>query len=82
MLQVKDTKFFNEINTFFTDGENPVYLVLNLYKLFGIKIKTPNQSEYRRSYKLFHLLMVFLLNLRNVNRYMESYQCWIECSKD
>ena len=82
MLQVKDTKFFNEINTFFTDSQNPVFLVLDLYKFLGIRIKSPMQSTYSRSYKLFHLLMVFLLNLRNINQYTGSYQAWIECSKD
>lgn len=82
MLRVKDTKIFSEINTFFTDGQNPIFQVVQVFESMKIRIKTPGQSLYSRQYKLFHILMIFLLNLRNVNQYVKGYESWLECSKD
>lgn len=82
MLQVKDTRFFSELENYFANGHNTFFTIMSIVKDFKFKVSTPAQSSYSGELKLHCLVLLYLLDLKNIRDFFQNYSTWIECSKD
>lgn len=88
MLQNKGTKFFSEVNNFFTSSEKAIFRITELYRVLNISkmnfgITEHKQSMYFKGDIFLALLLFPLFSIKNIQNYLSSSLLpYFEAQKD